>query len=139
LSHDLDRGFFMRITALRFGVAALVAAASISSAPAAVAKEGDVIVTGACSGESTWKVKLRALDGMIRVWFEVDTDVVGEDWQFLLKANGRRILKGIRTTVEPSGSFQVSRMIADGEGTETITASATNLATGETCSGAASF
>jgi hypothetical protein len=49
--------------------------------------------------------------------------------------NGTQVFAGTRTTVAPSGSFSVSRHIANRAGTDTIVARASNAKTGETCTG----
>jgi hypothetical protein len=43
--------------------------------------------------------------------------------------------RGQRTTEAPSGSFDVSKKVHDGSGTDRFVARATNLSTGEVCKG----
>ena len=77
----------------------------LSVAPMAMAKDGDVIKRGACSGASDWKLKLSPQDGRIEVEFEVDSNKVGQTWQVRLTKNGAQIFSGSRVTQGPSGSF----------------------------------
>lgn len=59
------------------GALAALVLATLAAAPAAQAKEGDVIRRGSCSAASDWKLKLSEEDGRIEVEFEVDQNVVG--------------------------------------------------------------
>ncbi len=111
----------------------------LSVAPMAMAKDGDVIKRGACSGASDWKLKLSPQDGRIEVEFEVDSNKVGQTWQVRLTKNGAQIFSGSRVTQGPSGSFSVRKVTPNGAGNETIRGRAVNGATGETCVGSATF
>jgi len=51
-----------------------------------------------------------------------------------LADNGTKIFKGQRTTKDPSGAFTVRKLTADLAGSDTITARAKNVASGEVCS-----
>jgi hypothetical protein len=116
-----------------------VAAGSLSFAPAAFASsgaDGEVIRTGACTQNSDWKLKAKPDDGRLEVEFEVDSNVVGQTWQVVIKDNGTKVFSGKRQTVAPSGSFDVERRIANQAGADHIVAKATNAATGEVCRGA---
>ena len=118
------------------GIATLVASL-LALAPTALAggkKGGDGIVKrGKCSASSTWKLKAKADDGMIETEFEVDQNRVGKRWRVTLVRNGATVFRGIRTTVTPSGSFAVHRLLAPATGTTRIVASARALRSGETC------
>lgn len=104
---------------------------------AGVQNEDDVIVEGACSGASDWKVKLSEENGALEVEFEVDQNVVGDTWKVTLTRNGVQFFRGRGTTVAPSGSFEIRRVISDGAGADTVQAVAKNPATGEVCRGSA--
>lgn len=108
-------------------------------APMAMAKDGDVIKRGSCSGASDWKLKLSPQDGKIEVEFEVDSNKVGQTWQVRLTKNGTRFFSGSRVTQAPSGSFTVRKVTSNPAGTDTIRGRAVNAATGETCTGSARF
>ena len=116
----------------------LAATASLSvlgaiGAVPAMAKPGDVVVTGSCSAGSTSKLKLAPRDGLLETEFEVDSNVVGQRWSVSMTDNGTLVFKGARTTQAPSGSFTVHPTIADLVGTDTVVGSAKNPTTGETC------
>ena len=126
--------------AIRFGLAGLLAAGLLSTAPAAFAKGGGgVSNSGKCSASSTWKLKAKPDNGKIEVEFEVDSNVNGQSWNVLIKDNGTQVFKGTRVTQPPSGSFEVRKRIANQAGTDKITANAKNPATGETCAGSVSL
>jgi hypothetical protein len=104
-------------------------------APAAVARDGDVIRRGSCSGASDWKLKFSPEDGRIEVEFEVDQNVVGNTWKVVMRRNGDVFFRGQR--VAPSGSFEVRRVISNRAGEDRIKAKAVNLSTEEVCRGVA--
>ena len=110
-----------------------------SVVPGAVAKDGDVIREGRCSGGSDWKLKLSPENGRIEVEFEVDQNRVGDTWRVRMRHNGAQFFSGRRTTRPPSGSFEVRRVEPNRAGTDRFRASGTNLRTGETCVGTARF
>jgi hypothetical protein len=120
--------------------AALGMLAIAGVADAASARDGDVRVAGRCDGRSTSKLKLgpRPSDGVIETEFEVDSNVVGQTWQWRFRQNGVIVARGSRVTQAPSGSFTVRRRLADNAGTDTIVAVGVNPATGETCRATAS-
>ena len=105
----------------------------------ALARDGDVIRTGACSGNSDWKLKAGPRDGRIEVEFEVDQNRVGREWRVRLSDNGDVFFRGIRTTQAPSGSFEVERTTANRAGTDRIVGRAVNLSSGEVCQGVVSL
>lgn len=112
---------------------------TMAGATPALAKDGDVIRRGACSGASDWKLKLSPQDGGIEVEYEVDSNVVGQTWRVRLFQNGERIFAGLRTTKAPSGSFTVRVVASDTAGTDSFRGRAVNTATGESCGGSASI
>ena len=109
-----------------------------AGATSAEAKGREVIRTGGCDNSSAvWKLKAKADDGRIEVEFEVDSNVVGQTWSVRIGDNGTRFFTGTRTTVAPSGSFEVERTIANRAGTDQIRARATRGAA--TCAAAVNF
>jgi len=126
-------------TSIKSMIAVVGIVGLLGAAPVAMAKDGDVIRRGACSGASDWKLKLSPQDGRIEVEFEVDSNKVGQTWQVRLTKNGNQIFSGSRTTQAPSGSFSVRKVTPNGVGNETIRGRAVNGATGETCVGSATF
>ena len=119
------------LTALTAAVAAL----AIGSP--ALAKEGDILVRGSCTGPSTAKLKLSEENGRIEVEFEVDQNRNGVSWTIVLQRNGTRVAQLTRTTRAPSGSFEARRVVANGAGADVIRARATRA--GETCTARATF
>jgi hypothetical protein len=126
-------------TIQRLVLSTMLVAGAIALAPAAGAKAGDVIRTGACSGSSDWKLKLSPEDNGIQLEFQVDSNRVGQTWRVRIRENGVLIFSRTRVTKAPSGSFTVRRLADDTAGTDAFRAAATNVATGETCVGRASI
>jgi hypothetical protein len=123
----------------RVGALALVTAATILPAATASANDADVTKRGGCSGSSDWKLKASPDDGRIEVEGEVDTNKVGQSWNWRIVHNGTVSAKGTKSTVAPSGSFEVRRVLVDVKGDDNIVFRATNQASGETCRGALTF
>jgi hypothetical protein len=118
----------------------LGAAMAIASLPGVtLAKDGDIIRTGSCTGGADWKLKLSPEDGKIEVEFEVDQNQNGQTWNVRLKRDGNLVWKGQRTTHAPSGSFEVRRVISDESGADHIKARARHPASGQVCRGSATF
>jgi hypothetical protein len=126
-----------RITTVPVAVALAAAAAALTVAPAASAKDG-LRVRGACTQSSTAKLKLSREDGRIEVEFEVDQNRNGVPWKVTLRRNGSLVASTTARTRAPSGSFSLRRLIADGQGTDRVTAVA-RRASGERCTARASF
>ena len=126
----------MTRTRTRRTLAALAVTGALvaTAAPAALAKGTEVRTSGTCSQGATWKLKAKTDDGRLEVELEVDSNRVGQSWSVRLKDNGVLVWSGTRTTLAPSGSFEVERRIANRAGTDTITAYARHAASGQTCS-----
>jgi hypothetical protein len=116
---------------------ALTLGVTLLLVPAAFAKDGDVRVSGSCTGRVTSKLKLSEEDGAIEVEFEVDQNRNGVPWKVTLRRNGSVVASTTARTRPPSGSFEVRRVISGSAGTR-VTATATNPSTG-TCRAAARF
>jgi hypothetical protein len=124
----------------RFGALALVAATTLLPAASAEANDGDVIKRGSCSGRADWKLKASPESGgSIEVEGEVDSNKVGQKWSWKIKHNGSLSARGTRTTVAPSGSFSVRRVLVDLRGADDILFKARNVRSGEVCRGALTF
>jgi hypothetical protein len=121
---------------LRVGVAAMLAV-SVAGAVPALAKDGDVIRRGSCSGATDWKLKLSPEDGKIEVEYEVDSNRRGQPWAVRIVKNGSVIFRGNRTTSGPSGSFEVRVVTSNPAGSDVFRARATHAR--ETCRGGATF
>jgi hypothetical protein len=124
------------------GIAAL-AAMLLALAPTALAGQSKggkgIVKQGKCTGSSTWKLKVKSDDGRLETEFEVDQNRVGKRWRVTLVRDGSTVFRGIRTTVAPSGSFTVRRLLAASAGTTRIVASAKALQNGENCRAVVSF
>jgi hypothetical protein len=127
-------------TLTTLGLAALVAAvALVAAAPAVASDDDDIIRRGSCSCSTDWKLKLDLYDGRVETEFEVDQNRNGQRWRVVLKRDGNRFFKGVRTTHGPSGSFEVERKTRNPAGSDRIKARAVNLKSGEVCKGAATI
>jgi hypothetical protein len=124
---------------MTLGLTAVAFALVLAVAAPAVAGDDDIIRRGACTGASNWKLKLDTDDGRIEAEFEVDQNVNGQRWRVVLKRDGSRFFKGVRTTRAPSGSFEVDRKAGNPAGPNRIKARAVNLSSGEICRGAATI
>lgn len=93
----------------------------------ALAKDGraEVRTTGQCTGSAMWKLKAKDDDSGVEVEFEVDSNVVGQDWEYTLSGPSGVIASGTRTTTAPSGSFSVE-VRTSGAVTDAFTAVATS-------------
>jgi hypothetical protein len=111
----------------------LTALAALALPPAASAKDGDVRVSGKCTGSSSSKLKLGARDGRIEAELEVDQNVNGQTWRVKFKRNGKVVRRTKAKTKAPSGSFSVKRRLRDRAGTDRVVGIAKNRATGERC------
>ena len=97
----------------------------------ALAKDGDVLVTGSCSARSAAKLKLSAENGRIEIEVEVDQNRNGVPWTVVLTRDGVRVARAVRVTRAPSGSFELRRLIANPAGSDVVRAVATRR--GERC------
>jgi hypothetical protein len=125
----------------RIGIATSVLAAAgalFATAPAGMAKDGDVLAAGSCTRTSTSKIKLSDEDGRIEVEFEVDQNRNGVRWSVALTQNGRRLARLTRVTRGPSGSFEARVVAANTGGADSFRARAVSRS-GETCAARASF
>jgi hypothetical protein len=115
---------------------ALVAALALGSVPA-LAKDGDVLARGACTGRSTAKLKLSPENGRIEIEFEVDQNRTGVPWKVVLTRNGSTAARLTRVTRAPSGSFTAQRVLGDAAGADVVRATASR--NGERCTASATF
>jgi hypothetical protein len=111
-----------------------VVAPALVSAPA-FAADGEVKREGNCTGASDWKVKAKPDNGRLEVEGEVDSNRVGQTWNWRIRHNGTISASGTAKTVAPSGSFSVERRMTNLSGADTFVFRATNPATGEVCKG----
>lgn len=118
-------------------VASMLCLVTIGVAVPALAKDGDVERSGACSGRSDWKMKLSEENGAIEVEYEVDQNKVGDVWRVRIRRDGNLVFSGTRRTGGPSGSFEVRIVRPNPPGDDVFTARAVNTSTGEVCRGRA--
>jgi hypothetical protein len=125
---------------MRKAVAVSLVALFVLAVPAvASAGDRDVIREGPCSGRSDWKLKLSPEDGRIEVEFEVDQNVVGDEWRVRISHDGEIAFRGTRTTRGASGSFELRIVEPNNAAADNFLARARNLSTDEVCAGSASF
>jgi len=116
----------------------IVAALAVVST-AAASGGGGVTKQGVCTGSSTSTLKVKNDNGGLEVEWEVDSNVVGQNWAWKIKDNGTVQAKGRATTQAPSGSFEIRRILTNQAGTDRVVATASNPDTGESCRAAISF
>ncbi|HEX5928276.1 MAG TPA: hypothetical protein VFY48_02695 [Solirubrobacterales bacterium] len=104
----------------------------------ATAKDGDVRRAGTCTGSTSAKIKLSPEDGRIETEFEVDQNRNGVTWNVVLRRNGSVAARTQGTTGGRSGSFEVRRLLADGPGSDSVSARAVSPS-GEVCTAGASI
>jgi len=122
---------------LMIGIATIPAALALLAAPA-TANDADVRVNGSCTGSTSAKIKLSPEDGGIETEFEVDQNRNGVTWKVVLRRNGKVATRAQATTAGRSGSFEIRRVLADGPGSDSISARATSPS-GEVCTAQASI
>ena len=100
---------------------------------------GAVERRGSCSAGAVWKLKAKHDNGRIETEFEVDSNRIGQRWRVRIADNGVLVFRGVRVTQPPSGSFTVTRRIADRQGIDHIRAVARQPRTGQRCVGTVSL
>jgi hypothetical protein len=90
----------------------LLVAIPMSPASASGGDDVEVRSAGQCTGSARWELKVKEDDGGVEVEFEVDSNVVGQQWQYTLRGPGGVLSSGTRTTTAPSGSFDVEVWVA---------------------------
>ncbi len=125
--------------AICLGLAGLIGAAYLGTTPIAFAKDGDVIRTGSCTANSTWKLKVSPDDDaqnnpLIETEFEVDQNLVGQRWSVAIRRDRTPVFRSNNVVTQaPSGSFTVSSKFSNPPGQTVVTAVAANATTGEKC------
>src|SRR4051794_5251673 len=111
-------------------VALLVAllALAVTGPSSALARGGgggarkEVRVSGTCSRGATSKLTLKQRDGRIEAEFEIDHNRAGTLWSVAVVQEHRVVWRGKRRTAGRSGSFSVSRSLADLVGADQVMA-----------------
>jgi hypothetical protein len=126
-------------TPTRIVSVALAAAALAAPALPASASSTDVVRRGSCSLNADWKLKASPENGRIQVEGEVDSNKVGQSWNWRIVHNGSLSASGTATTTAPSGSFEVRRLLVNLAGSDSIVFRAHNPKSDETCRGSLTF
>ena len=87
----------------------MLAGALPSLAAGAAAPRGDgddVVRRGSCTGSTDWKIKAKPDDGRIEVEAEVDSNVNGQRWRWVLRHNGSVSAAGRARTDGPERLVQ---------------------------------
>ncbi len=105
----------------------------VLAAGPAQAGSGEVVRRGSCTGSTDWKMKARPDDGRIEVEAEIDSNVNGQRWRWVLRHDGSVSARGTSRTHAPSGSFTVERRTVNSSGTDRYRFRARNPRTGEVC------
>jgi hypothetical protein len=106
----------------------------VAAGPAIASGGGDDVVRrGPCSGSTDWKIKAKPDDGRIEVEAEIDSNVTGQAWRWVLRHNGSVSSRGTARTHAPSGSFSVERRTVNGQGADSFRFRASNPRSGEVC------
>ena len=113
--------------------------ASMAPASASHGGGGDVRTHGGCDGHAVWKLKAKPDNGRIELEAEVDSNHSGQVWTWRIKHNGSVSAKGSSTTHGASGSFSVTRRMANLAGTDHFVFRAERRATGAVCRGTISL
>jgi hypothetical protein len=130
----------MKITRAIAPAAALsMAAILMATASPAMAKDGRITTSGACSSSGTWKLKASPEDGRIEVEAEVDTNRNGQSWNWTMTHNGGGAIRGKGVTRAPSGSFEVRRVLGNLSGRDTFAFTAQRAGTNQVCRGIIRF
>lgn len=129
----------------RIIVMGMAALAIVAAVPSAMAESGpggggaEVRRKGSCSANSDWELRIEDRGSTFRVRFDVDSGITGQTWNLSVSRNGAVIASDSRVT-NGSGEAEFRlRGVPDNAGTDTFSGSATNPATGETCSATASI
>jgi hypothetical protein len=124
---------------MRIGIIGLTVGTMFAAAPAAMAKDGDVVKRGSCTGAADWKIKLSPEDGnKIEVEFQVEHAKPGQTWAVKMTDNGTSIFNGSKTA-NSLGKFKARTLAPNQAGADTVKATATNNVTGQTCSASATL
>lgn len=114
----------MKNLPVRLAIVALLASSvSAMGAPAHAddADDGNRIAnSGSCSNGARWTIKAKPDDGRLEVEAEIDTNVAGQSWGWVLQHNGSVSARGTSRTTARSGSFQVERRAVNAAGVDTF-------------------
>lgn len=108
-------------------------------APAAGAKNEDVIARGSCTGASRWRLELgTTAGGKIEVDYKVFS-VAGQTWRVVARHNGAVYFRGSRVSHDSPSHIEVDRFVRNKAGTDHFKVRATDAMSGQVCVGTASI
>lgn len=114
--------------------AAVAAAGVLIAVPASAASAPSGTTTSSYPNGVKASLQLQHSDpGRIEAGFEIDHAKVNSVWRVRLMHNGVTYFVGRRTATAPDGSFSVDRRLPNLGGTDTVSGTARNLATGQIC------
>ena len=118
-------------------IAGAIALTVAAAAPSALAAGASVKKTGTC-GTHPWSLVLTHDNARIEADYKLSNLNAGSTWRVVMKDNGVRFFAGTRTATAER-HIEVDRFAQNQTGTDTITVRATNLASGQVCTAAASI
>jgi hypothetical protein len=93
--------------------------------PAFASGGGGVSASGACTNGGHFKLKAKHDDRAIELEYQVDSNRAGQVWKVRITDNGAVVVSRHATTMGPSGSFTIRKVIANRPGPDKIHARAT--------------
>jgi hypothetical protein len=113
--------------------------AAMAPATASHGGGGAVRTHGGCGGPAVWNLKAKPDNGRIELEAEVDSNHVGQVWDWTITHDGSTSARGSSTTHGASGSFTVQRRMSNKAGTDRFVFRAERRATGDVCRGTISL
>lgn len=92
-----------------------------------------VVVRGACSDASRWRLHLAQHRRFIGIGFQVKSGIPGQIWRVRIDHGRRVIFADLRRTSDPEGVLSVRRPTRNLPGLDYVRARAVNIETGERC------
>jgi hypothetical protein len=123
----------LTLSALALPLAAMAPATASHGGGAAVSSHGG------CGGPAVWRLKAKPSNNRIELEAEVDSNHVGQVWDWTIRHNGSTAAKGSSTTHGVSGSFTVQRRLSNRALTDHFVFRAERRSTGAVCRGTISL
>jgi hypothetical protein len=94
---------------------------------------------GACSGPSSWKLVVRAIDdATLKIRIEITDGAAGQTWAMFVTDNGARVIRNTKVS-NTDGFVRWVRLTTDLAGADQIDMAANNRDSGETCSASLTY
>jgi len=119
---------FKRLAATGLVSSVVAVPALVALAPAAHA---DIEKQGSC-GNGVYELSVDRENGGFEVNFDLDGVASGSQWRVVLKHDGKRYFKKVRTA-DREGEIDVEKWRSNTAGKDVFRAKATNTSTGATC------